>query len=81
MYSKGSSIGDDEGKGPRAEGCEGERKMADPSAAEEPAAQLDFQNFGLSGENVVVDGRIGKSSGAFPCHNPSCPPRCTFNRA
>lgn len=37
--------------------------MADaaPAAAEEPAVQLEFQNFGSSGEGVV-DGRIGKSA-------------------
>jgi hypothetical protein len=37
--------------------------MADaaPAAAEEPAVQLEFQNFGSSGEGVV-DGRIGRSA-------------------
>mmetsp|Transcript_103182 Transcript_103182/g.166354 ORF Transcript_103182/g.166354 Transcript_103182/m.166354 type:complete len:280 (+) Transcript_103182:55-894(+) len=40
--------------------------MADP-AAEEPAVQLEFQNFGSSGEGgVAVDGRIGKGAAPAP---------------
>jgi len=45
--------------------------MADP-AAEEPAVQLEFQNFGSSGEGgVAVDGRIGKGAAPGVCLLPS----------
>jgi hypothetical protein len=36
-----------------------QRQMAE---VDEASVKLDFQNFGLSGENAAIDGRIGRGT-------------------